>query len=62
MLGAAPAITLAPQFRQTAPASASDIIVAILGIAAIVVFGAVLMLLWNRFNARPVPTDASRRR
>ena len=60
MLGAAPAITSAPQFRQTAPASASDIIVVIIGIVAIVMFGAVLIMLWNRFNARPPDSRTSR--
>jgi hypothetical protein len=60
MLGAAPAITSAPQFRQTAPTSAGDVIIVIVGIMAIVVFGAVLIVLWNRFDARPADTSTSR--
>ena len=59
MLGAAPAITSAPQFRQTAPASSGDIIIVMLGIVAIVVFGAVLIIWWNRVNARPANASTS---
>jgi len=61
MLGAAPAITSAPQFRQTAPISPGDLTIVLLGMITIVVFGAVLIVLWNRFGARPAGTSTSRK-
>jgi hypothetical protein len=59
MFAAAPAITTAPQYRQTTPLSTSEIVIVIVGCIAIMMFGAILMMLWNRYTARQAATSAS---
>jgi hypothetical protein len=41
-----------PQLGQAAPVATSEIVLAALGIALLMIFGIILALIWNRLNAR----------
>jgi hypothetical protein len=52
LLGAVPGIVRPSHYRQTAPISASEIELVVLGVAVLVTFGLSLALVWNRLNAK----------
>jgi len=53
MFAAAPAITSAPQYRQSAPVATGDVVIVVVGCVGILAFGIGLMVAWNRFNPPP---------
>jgi len=51
ILAALPGIARPSQLHRTAPIPAGEVMLALLGFAALVTFGIILALLWNRLNA-----------
>jgi len=60
MFAAAAPITTAPQYRPSPPIAANDVVIVIIGCAAILVFGIILIMMWNHVSARASEATRSR--
>jgi hypothetical protein len=59
MLAAAPGIARPAHYRASPPMAAREVIIVILGCAAILLFGAIVMIIWSRFSAQPSKASPS---
>jgi hypothetical protein len=60
MSAAAPGITMPRPYRPPATVSTGDIVVVVVGIAAMLIVSAVVMMIWSRLNARQMDATTLR--
>jgi hypothetical protein len=51
-LAAAPGFVRAPTYRHSQPMAPGDLAIVIFGCTAIIIFGVIVMLIWNRTGGR----------